>query len=668
MPRLLLALPCLAAALSAQQPAPRPSTVEAWQIVAMPQSSLVYARDGSFIGEIGREWRTSVAIKTLPRYLPLAFVAVEDQRFYQHDGVDLVGIAGAVKGKLLGQNRGGASTITQQLVGNMHPDLIDRRDISIARKLREQSAAREMERHYNKEQILEAYLNQISFGHGWYGVEAAARHYFGKGASALSLAEAATLAALPKGPATYDPARYPARAKNRRDVILDLMVGQGFASRAQANAAKAQPVTTAPNSGMSVVAPYFLDVVRVQLERAGVPVGSGGFRVTTTLDPALQHAATVALIEGTAAVEARPGYRHPTYARHPKGSTDYLQGMVIAIDPATGDIRALVGGRNYAEGPFNRAVDGLRQPGSAFKPIVYARAILDSIPPNAIVPDTSLEIPMDRGGLYRPKNADGEFLGNITLREALVRSRNPVAVQLWQRLTGDSVIALARRMGIRSYIAPWPASALGASAVQPLDLVAAFTVFPNLGTPVEPRFIYRTEDPSGRTVYGQGVRTLPPALPPEVTFIVRDMMRDVVDRGTATAVRRYVPGSVPVAGKTGTTDDNTDVWFIGATTDLVAGVWLGFDKPRPIMAGAAGGSLAAPIFGQMLARSGYGKGGAAWTPPPGVVTAELDRDTGKLAQATTPTDRRYLEYFLAGTEPGALRVDARRLFGWGPIP
>jgi membrane peptidoglycan carboxypeptidase len=593
-------------------------------------------------------------------------VAVEDHRFYQHDGVDLYGIAGAVKDNLMGGRRG-ASTITQQLVGNLHPDLVDRRDPGLGRKLREQRAAREMERHYSKEQILEGYLNAISFGHGWYGVEAAARHYFGKSAAHLTLAEAASLAALPKGPATYDPARYPDRNRNRRDAILDLMVTQGFVSRSQADAAKAQPVGAVSEGGLSASAPWFVDVIHTQLERAGIPVANGGYRVTTTLDPSLQRAATVALVEGAAAVEARPGYRNPTYSSHPKGSTDYLQGMVIAIDPVTGDVRALVGGRNYAEGPFNRAINGLRQPGSSFKPIVYARAIMDSIPANAIVPDTALEIVVDKGNVYRPKNSDGEYLGNITLREALVRSRNPVAIQLWQRLTGDSVIALARRLGIRSYIAPWPSSAIGASAVQPLDLVAAFTAFPNLGTAVEPRFVYRADDATGRTVYSQGVRMLPPAMSPEVAFIVRDLMRDVVDRGTASAVRRYVPYTVPVAGKTGTTDDNTDVWFIGATTDLVAGVWLGFDRPRQIMPGAAGGTLAAPVFGQMLARSGYGHG-AAWTPPPGLVTAELDRSNGRLAEASTPPEKRYLEYFLTGTEPGALRVDARRLFGWGPIP
>ena len=506
------------------------------------------------------------------------------------------------------------------------------------------------------------------FGHGWYGVEEAARHYFGKNAANLSLAESATLAALPKGPAIYDPAKNPDRAKNRRNAILDLMVEQKFVTRSDADAAKAQPVVTVPNAGMSAPSQYYIDVVRVQTERAGVPVMQGGYRIYTALEPALQRAATTALIEGTAAIEARPRYRHDTRANHPKGSADYLQGMVVAIDPSSGDVKALVGGRDYAESPFNRAVSGMRQPGSSFKPFVYARAILDSLPPNLIVPDTALDITYD-GQTYRPRNDDGEFLGNITLRMAMTRSRNPVAVQLWLRLGADSIIALARRFGINSPIAPYPSSAIGASVVQPLDFVAAYTAFANLGTPVEPRFVYRVEDRSGRTVWSQGVRTLPPALDAGAAFIVRDMMRDVVDRGTATAVRRYLPSTVPVAGKTGTTNDNTDVWFVGVTPEIVAGVWLGLDKPQPIAErGVAGGLLAAPIFGQMLARSGYAKTTAVWEAPAGVVTAELDRLTGTIADATTPPERRYTEYFLSGTEPGALRVDGRRLFGLGPIP
>lgn len=642
------------------------STGQAWQIVTPPQSSLVYARDGSLIGEIGTEWRTSVSIRTLPKYVGEAFIAVEDKRFYQHNGVDVVGIASAIKDDLLGASRG-ASTITQLLVGNMHPDLIDRRDKSLSRKLHEQSAAREMERHYNKEQILEAFLNQISFGHGWYGIESAARHYFGKSAAQLTIAEAATLAAMPKGPAVYDPAKYPDRAKNRRDAILGLMAEQRYITPGEAAAARAEPVRTAPNGGVSAPSPYFIDVVRVQAERAGVAVSTGGYRIYTTLDPALQRAAVQALAEGTAEVERRPGYRHPTYASHAKGSTEYLQGAVVAIDPSSGDVKALVGGRNYQESPFNRAVSGLRQPGSSFKPFVYARALMDSLPPNAIVGDTAIDIRYDQQS-YRPRNSDDKFMGNITLREAITFSRNPVAVQLWMKYGADSIIALARRFGINTPISPYPASAIGASEVHPLDFIAAYTAFDNLGTPMVPRFVYRVDDRSGKTLWSQGVASLPPALDPEVAFILRDMMRDVVERGTATSVRRYLPPSVPVAGKTGTTDDNTDVWFVGVTPDIVAGVWFGFDKPRSIAEhGVAGGSLAAPVFAQMLAQAGYTHPGSIWEAPSGLVTAALDRRTGKLADASTPAERRYTEYFLAGTEPGALRVDVRRLFVLGPI-
>ena len=638
---------------------------EPWRLIQPPQSSQILARDGSLIGDVGRELRTSVSIRSLPRYVPQAFIAVEDQRFYLHDGVDVIGIAGAIKGKILGEQRGGASTITQQLVGNMHPDIVDRRDMSLSRKLREQAAAREMERHYSKEQILEAYLNQIGFAHGWYGVEEAARHYFGKSASKLSVAEAATLAAMPKAPENYEPSKFPDRARQRRNLVLSLMEQQGYITHAQSQAAQASRLITVPNYGMSAEAPYFVDVVKIQAKRAGVPIADGGYRVYTSLDPVLQHAAVQSLAEGTAEVEARAGYSHQAITR----GGDYLQGLVVAIDPATGDVRALVGGRDYAQSQFDRAIDGKRQPGSSFKPIVYAAAIADSMAPNTIVGDTAIAIPLPNGTIYRPENSDHEFLGAITLRDALAKSRNVVAVQLGQKIGMDSVIALARRMGIASPIAPYPSSAIGASVVQPLDLIAAYTTFANLGTPVEPRFIYRIEDKSGKSVFAVAVRALPPALDQRTTFVVRDMMRDVVERGTASSIRRYLPASIPVAGKTGTTNDNTDVWFIGLTPDLVAGVWLGFDKPKTITPGAAGGSLAAPIWGKMMARY-YAltrPPTTSWTPPAGVIEGELDRVTGQMATIATPADRRYTEYFVEGTEPEPLRFDPWKLFQFGAI-
>jgi penicillin-binding protein 1A len=637
-----------------------------WRIIVPPQSSLVFARDASLIGEIGRQKRTLVSLRTLPRYVGQAFVAVEDQRFYQHDGVDVVGIAGALKDAVRGDPRG-ASTITQQLVGNMHPDLIDRSDKSLSRKFREQSAAREMEKHYSKEQILEAYVNQISFGHGWYGIEAASRHYFGKGAAQLTLSEAATLASIPKGPALYDPIKWPQRVTERRNLVLTLMAQQKYVTAPQAQAAKRVPLQTVPDAGLSADASYFLDVVRIQAERAGVSVTTGGFRVYTTLDPALQRAANHALVEGIDAVEAMPGYRHTKFAARPKGSADYLQGAVVALDPTTGDVRALAGGRDYRESSFDRIIDGLRQPGSAFKPIVYAAAIADSLTANMIVGDTAITIQLDRGRVYRPDNSDNQFLGAITMREALAKSRNVVAVQLAEHVGMDTIVHWARRFGIDAPVAPYPASAIGASALQPLDLVGAYTVFANLGSHVDPRFIYRIEDRAGNAVFTNPAPAPRPVIDPKVAFIVRDMMREVVDRGTATSVRRYLPANIPVAGKTGTTNDNTDVWFVGMTPEIVAGVWLGFDKPKTITAGAAGGTLAAPIFGKMMADFYASRSPAEWVAPQGLIAAELDRVTGQLADSTTLPERRYVEYFLAGTEPLPLRVNGWNLFKSGPI-
>ncbi len=644
-----------------------PRREEAWQIIRPPQSSMVLARDGTLIGDVGSEIRTSVPLSSLPPWLPQAFIAIEDQRFYEHDGVDLVGIAGAIKDALRGNPRG-ASTITQQLVGNMHPTIIDRSDVSLGRKLREQAAAREMERHYTKDQILEAYLNQVHFGHGWYGIEAAARHYFARSPSQLSFAQGALLAAIINGPGYYDPLRHPDRARQRRDLVLSLMAGQGFITEVQAREAKAEPIVLADNSGYSAPSGYFVDVVRIQAERAGFPVSRGGYRIHTTLDPRIQSAATRALQEGLAEIESQPGYNHPRWrdrvkankAGRPRALDAYLEGAVVAMAPYTGDVRALVGGRDHDVTPFNRAVDGLRQPGSAFKAFVYATALAQGMTASSLVEDTAVAFPLENGSTYRPRNSDDEYLGTLTLRNALVGSRNPVAVQLGLRFGMDSVADLAHRMGIDAVIAPYPSSAIGASAVQPLDLVSAYAAIGNMGARVEPRFITSIVDSNGVTVWQNPMVAPYTVLDPSVAFILRDMLRDVVDRGTARSIRQFVPESVPVAGKTGTTNDNTDVWFVGMTPDLVAGVWLGFDKPQSIARGAYGGGLAAPIWGRMIALAGDTGGGIPWIPPADLIPAELERRTGELADQDTPPESRYTEYFIAGTEPLPLRLDS-----WG---
>ncbi len=642
---------------------------EPWRIVVPPQVSLVLARDGTVIGEIGKERRVSVPLNTLPRYLPQAFIAVEDKRFYQHDGVDLVGIAGALKDAALTGDLRGASTITQLLVGNMHPDIIDRRDMSAGRKLREQQAAREMERHYSKEQILEAFLNQIPFGRGVYGVEMAARLYFGKSASDLNLAEAASLAAMPKSPVQYDPIRNTTRNRQRRNTVLVLMAEQGFITRAQATESQKLPVTTASSVALPR-APWVTDVVRVQAERGGIPVLEGGYTIHTTIDADVQIATQNALSSGISEVEKRPGYRGkpcpPTAAAAAAAATTCLEGAAIVIDPFSGEVRALVGGRDYSRSSFNRAVDGNRQPGSSFKAFVYAEAIAEGIAANTIVADTALSIRLPNGQIYSPSNADSEFHGSMTMREALVRSRNPVAVQLATSVGLDSVASLARRTGLRSTVAPYPSSALGASVVQPLDFVAAYAAFNNGGLAVDPRFILRITDRSGKVAFTPSVTPPRPAMDPRVAFVVRDMLQDAVNRGTATSVRRIVSSDIPVAGKTGTTNDNSDVWFVGMTPELVTGVWLGFDKPSMISPGAAGGSLAAPIAAQVIAHYYKSHRPSVWTPPAGLVQVEVDRVTGAIVGADTPAAQRYGEWFLEGTEPGA-RAWAWNLFKFGPL-
>ena len=647
--RSTLALAAALAAVAVSTPAQQ-STGPVWSIYRPPQATLVLSRDGSLLGEIGAQWRTSVPLSALPLFVPQAFIAVEDQRFYTHDGVDLVGVAGAIKDAVSGHPRG-ASTITQQLVGNLHPDSIDRRDKTISRKLREQDAAREMEKHYSKAQILEAYLNVIQLGHGWYGVDEASRHYFGHPASQLTLVEAATLAALPKGPAIYDPVHHADKAKQRRDLVLALMADQGFISDAQKKAAQAQPLVTDPDQGMPSAAPYVVDMVRDDLERSGVlkAFAPNGLRVTTTIDSRLQRAANDALREGTLAIESRDGWRHATLAKHAAGKTDYLQGAIVAIAPLTGDILALVGGRDHAESPYNRAVAAMRQPGSAFKPVVYATALARGFQANSIVYDTAISISMPQGPPYEPRNSDGKYLGAITLREALVHSRNTVAVQLGVLLGMDSVAATASRLEIGSPIRPFPSSAIGSSPLQPLVLVRAYTAIANGGPVARSRYVDVLTLPSGDSIPFGPAPLDSAALDPRVAFVLRDMMRDVVARGTATSVRALVPDSIPVAGKTGTTNDNSDVWFIGMTPQIVAGVWLGFDSPASIAPGAAGGTLAAPIWGQMIAQYYRGRAvsDSTWiAPPAGVIPVLLDRATGAPSDSTTPPEREYTDYII----------------------
>ncbi len=624
---------------------------------APPQSARVFARDGSLLAEIGPEARTVVALKSLPAYLPRTFVAVEDRRFYEHNGVDPVGVARAVRANIEeGFGSEGASTITQQLVGAMFPDRVDRDEKSVERKLREAKLATELERRYSKAQILEAYLNQIYLGHGWYGVESAARHFFGKPAATLSIEETAMRAALPKGPGVYSPKINPQRARERRDLVLGIMAQSGIITAAAAAAAKQRPIRLAPNHGYASRPQWVIEQVRQFLESEyGPTYGRIGLRVWTTIDPVAQNAADSALIEGLQRAEAQPWYRGPKFgtaaANAGAGGTNYLQGLVVSVDARTGEILAMTGGREFKDSRFNRVTQARRQPGSAFKPIVYATALEHGVSPSTVMQDTALRIPLAGSRVYEPRNSDDRFRGPISVRDALTESVNTVAIQLGMEVGLNTVAAAARRFGITTPVPAYPSSMIGAAVVRPVELAGAYTALANRGVRVDPFLIRRVTDRTGKTLVDRkpsGARVTSP----EIAFLTTSLLRDAAERGTGQEARQRLPARVPMAGKTGTTNGGTDVWYVGYTPEIVTAVWVGFDKPKGIGEGAFGSTLAAPIWGEMM-RDVYERrpAPAPWAVPAGVVSLPVDAVTGSPATEPCPAEPAARDFFLARTVP-----------------
>lgn len=622
---------------------------------APPQSARIYARDGSLIAELGPQVRTVVSLRALPAHVPAAFVAVEDRRFFEHRGVDPIGIARALRENLEG-NREGASTITQQLIGAMYPELVNRGEITLERKLREARMAVELEQRYGKERILEAYLNQIYFGHGWFGIEAAARHYFGKSAARLTQEETALLAALPKGPGIYSPKIDPARALERRNLVLELMASGGVITPAEAAAARRRPIRLAPNHGYSVRPPWVIEQVRRYLEEThGPDFGTLGLRVWTTLDPVAQAAADSAVARGLRDAEARPWFRGPRYgtpaARADARGTNYLQGALVTLDARTGEILALVGGRDFQQSSFNRVQQAQRQPGSSFKPFLYALALERGVTPATLLQDTALRIEYPGSPPYEPKNSDGIFRGPVTLRQALTQSINTVAVQLGLQVGLPTLAASSSRFGFSTPIPPYPSSSIGAAVVRPIELASAYTALANGGMRVEPFIVRRVVDARGAVLFDARARGFR-VLSPELAFQVTDLLRDAAERGTGREARERLPASIPMAGKTGTTDEGTDAWYVGYTPELVTAVWVGFDDPRSIGPSAYGGTLAAPIWGEMMRdlhlRRPSPRG---WPVPDGLTVVAMDPLTGLPAPSSCEPASTRFEYFLPGTEP-----------------
>ena len=629
------------------------------------QTSKLYAADGRFVAELGLERRTLVPIDRIPKVLKAAFIITEDRRFYEHSGIDLVGVFRAgIANVVRGGFTQGFSTITMQLARNVFSKQLTR-EKTILRKLREARVAREIESKYSKDRILELYLNQIYLGSGAYGVETASQRYFGKSVRDLNLAEAATIAALPKSPARYDPRRFPERAIQRRNTVLELMRREGAISDADASLAKAYPLRLAHSGGASGdMAPYYVEWVRQQLEaKFGERIYQEGLRVYTALDLELQGAADRALERQLKAVEAGvagpfPHRSYEQFLSSPSADesaannvSSYLQGAFIVLDPRSGAVRALVGGRDYEDSKFNRATQALRQPGSTFKPIVYATAIQSGRSPAYVLDDSPVELPQIAGDTWQPRNYDLKFEGPMIMRRALYQSRNMPAIRLGMELGEQSVVEMARKFGLTTPIPEYPSINIGSADVIPLQMVAAYSTFANLGWRVSPVGILRVEDAQGKELWKPEI-TREQVLSPEESWLMVDMMKDVLRRGSAAGAVANSGFNLPAGGKTGTTNDYTDVWFIGYTADLVAGVWMGFDKPQKIMPNAQGGRLAAPAWTQFMIEAYQRKPSPPdWPRPSSLVSRQVDDFTGLLANPGCPSSDAYFEWFIPGTEP-----------------
>ena len=646
------------------------------------QASKVFDRNGELIAEIGTQARTFTDIHSLPDHVAQAFLAVEDRRFYRHRGVDLRGLSRAVGGALVtaSLSGGGGSTITQQLARNMFIESIGF-DRSVIRKLKELQVALELERAYSKDQILEAYMNQINLGLGIWGIHTASRYYFGKPPQEIDPSEAAILAAVANNPRGFSPFHNPDRSLQRRNLVLDRMAREGFLTREAAAEWKATPLPQLASSEAEGSAGYFIEMIRDQvMARFPGQVNTAGLHIHTTLDLGIQAAAERAMERGFQRVESYPGFSHVRYQQFIEDGgviqgteTPYVQGLLISLDPSTGAIRALIGGRDIRQSRFNRATQARRQPGSSFKTLVYTAAVASGIPASHIITDGPIVRMQVDGTEWRPQNFDREFSGDMTLRFAFRRSINTVAIKLADEEVGlETVAQTARRMGITTEIPRVPSMAIGSPDVIPIQIAEAYATIVNMGERAPAHAIVRVETSDG-TVLWQPRYPVVRVLEPQVARLMLSLMEDVVDRGTgATAIRvtAGLPREIPAGGKTGTTNDNTDVWFIGATPDLQTTVWFGMDRPQRIAPNATGGALAAPVFGEFM-REVYlgqpavsGENGSPSTPARrallprpepwpmmGLRAVEVDDRTGKLASSWCPSDRRYTEWFIPGTEP-----------------
>jgi penicillin-binding protein 1A len=748
-----------------------------------PIVSQVFGEDGSLVGEFYLERRTVVPVAKIPKRLIQAFVAAEDSNFYQHRGIDYLGVIRAAFKNLISlRKKEGASTITQQVAKSM----LLTPEKKFSRKLKEAILATRMEKALSKDEILYIYLNQIYLGAGAYGVQLAAETYFAKDVDQLNLAEMAILAGLPKAPNSYSPIKHLDKAKERQAYVLERMVKEGYITQSEADHAKSLPILIKSRKKVNGdQSAYFLEQVRIQLEdKYGEDMlYKGGMKIYTTMNAEMQKAAYEGVVNGLKALDKRQGFRGPLqylakekvdeFCKHVEEGVDTdalrqggtYQGVVTAIDPGKGDltvrvgdrtgtlgrknmawagkvnlaetygkpegvkgrtialgsvievsvvtpdvtkkgavfaldqepeaqaalfamdpksgaVRAMVGGYDFKKSQFNRAMQAKRNPGSAFKPIIYAAAIDKGMTPASIIDDSPVEYDSGKEKSWKPKNYDNIYRGPVTMRGALTNSINVVSVKILEQIGVGYAIDYAKKLGITAPLADNLTLALGSSSLTPMELTSAYAVFASGGYRVNPYFVTKVVDGDGKVLE----EITPPAVPafaqassagkkaeeggakapevgakapegsspltpvqvisPETSYVMTNLMESVVTSGTGQRAKAL---GRPVAGKTGTTNDMKDAWFVGYVPQLVAGVWVGYDQERSLGAGGSGGQAAAPIWTEFMQRSLAVIPTQGFTPPANVTFALINPRTGRLAREGS--EGSVMECFVSGTEP-----------------
>jgi 1A family penicillin-binding protein len=590
-----------------------------------------------------REW---VPLAQIPPSIIEAILTIEDRRFYSHFGIDPIAVGRALWANFIkGGVVQGGSTITQQLAKN----LFYSPQRTMGRKFKEALAAMVLEVKYTKQEILESYLNEIYLGQAGfvsiYGVSEAAHRYFGKTLQELTVEEVAMIAGLVKGPNSYAPTKHPESAKQRRDVVLWRLRETGILTEETWTRATHTPIRVTPSEDILTDAPYFVDAVLREVEEAGEAHLPEGLRINSTLDPMIQPAAAQSLEKGLAKLEAAHPHLTPSVE-------SVVQGAVVVLDPKTGSVLALVGGRDYRRSQFNRAVQARRQPGSLFKPFVYLAALeaarasqVGQLTAASLLSDEPVTFESETGS-WSPQNYDKQFHGPVTVRSALEQSFNVPAVRAAKMLGGKPIVQLLHRLGITSVIGDDLSSvALGSSSVSLMEITSAYGAVANGGIAVRPTAVRSIRDRQGDMVWN-GVQDRQQAASPQAAYVLTSILEGVIQRGTARKANVLgFQGSV--AGKTGTTDGYRDAWFVGYTPDVVIGVWVGFDDERPLR--LTGSQAALPIWMDLASRI-IPPTVSAFVAPPGVVVRVIDPKTGQLATSQCP--EQVSEVFIEGTEPG----------------